>query len=62
MSNEGNRAELYGKVLMILGDLSEHHEVFIALMPPFELSFEIDRDVLTQRLSEVNISDETFEK
>lgn len=42
--------------------MSEHHEVFISLIPPFELSFEVDRDTLDRCLRESDLSNADFRK
>ena len=52
--------ELFEKVLSILKELQENREVFISLVPPFDLSFEIDREVLRRRLQERGIEEENF--
>lgn len=51
---------VFTKVLNILCNLENH--VFVSLVPPFELSFEIDKDVLNKNLKGIDVTKEDFRK
>lgn len=60
MNQKKDRRELLNKALMTLKALCERHEVFISLVPPFYLSFDVDRDTLSQCLKGSDISEKAF--
>ena len=52
--------ESFEPVLAILAQLKMSGDLFIALSPPFDVSFEIDRAVLRRRITGGGLSDSTF--
>lgn len=62
MNKKEDRAELFKQVLATLKALYAHREIFVSLIPPLELSFEIDREVLAQRLKESHIDERDFRR
>lgn len=53
---------LFEKVLSLLTEIQKNREVYISLVPPFELSFEVDRETLRKRLEEYEIEEEDYKK
>lgn len=59
-NKEKDRFKVFSKVLTMLKDLCDSCELFIYFIPPFELSFDVDRDILRKRLKESDLSEKMF--
>ena len=61
MPDELTRSEKFNKAVQLLKQLSEAGELYISLIPPFDVSLEIDRRAVA-RCREAGLSAETFKK
>ncbi len=54
--------EEFEKTLRLLKKLKEDNQIFASLIPPFEISFEIDKESLNKYLKEFDLKSDDFQR
>lgn len=62
MNTEEREVDVFEKAIQILDSLIKDGEVYISLNPPFNASFEINRNILHRELEGVSLDEKEFEK